>query len=88
MSKHLYIGNVAPNVTLQDLSELFRQCGSVEKVTILKGHGSNRVSRSAFVSMAHATDASLAVRKLNGHLLEGCPLEVSEYQSSEQLAGC
>ncbi|MDB6031340.1 MAG: splicing factor, CC1-like family [Verrucomicrobiales bacterium] len=87
MSKHIYIGNVSPTVTLQDLSELFCQCGSVEKVTILKGHSTNRLSRTAFISMSEPSDAATAVRKFNGHLLEGRPITVSEYQHSEEFAG-
>jgi RNA recognition motif-containing protein len=87
MSKHIYIGNVGPKVTLQDLSELFCQCGSVQKVSILKGHGTNRVSRTAFVSMSEPNYAAAAVQKFNGYVLEGQRITVSEYQHSEEFVG-
>jgi RNA recognition motif-containing protein len=87
MSKHLYIDNVGPTVSLQELSDLFRQCGSVVKVTLRKGHGPTRVGQTAFVSMAEAKEALAAVQRLNGYVLAGTSMRVSEYQLSEEFVG-
>jgi RNA recognition motif-containing protein len=78
MSKKLYVGNLSYDVTEDELSQLFAQCGQVTGVRIIKDKDTGRSKGFAFVEMADDDEASQAVSRMKGHDLKGRPLMVDE----------
>ncbi len=81
MSKTLYVGNVAYNVTEGMLNDLFSQYGKVISVKIIVDRFTNRPRGFAFIEMSNDEEANNAINSLNGKNLEGRDLVVAEARS-------
>jgi RNA recognition motif-containing protein len=66
----LYVGDLAPNITEQQLHDLFGTAGEVVGVDLAPS------SRFAFVEMASALEARQAIDQYNGYNLAGSKLIV------------
>lgn len=78
MGKKLYVGNLSYSITDDRLSEHFSQAGQVESAKVIMDRDSGRSKGFGFVEMSSDQDAQNAIEKLNGQVLEGRPLNVSE----------
>eukprot|EP00122_Pirum_gemmata_P015202 Pgem_evm1s14203 len=68
----LFIGMIAKETTESVITDIFKQFGEVESVTILKG-ANNVTKRCGFVKMANSSHAAAAIQALNGKkTLDGC----------------
>lgn len=76
MSKRLYVGNLAYEVTEDELSRLFTQCGTVTGATIMKDPSSGDSKGFGFVEMADDEEGTLAIKRMTGFDLHGRPLRV------------
>lgn len=74
----LYVGNLAKDVTEQDLSELFAGAGTVAGISLVIDRATGRTRGFGFVEMGSDADGERALQKLNGHPLKGRPLVVNE----------
>ncbi len=81
MSKTLYVGNVAYNVTEGMLNNLFSQYGRVISVKIIVDRFTSRPRGFAFVEMSNDEEANNAINSLNGKNFEGRDLIVAEARS-------
>ena len=77
-SVRLYVGNLAKDVTEQDLAELFAGAGIVVGASLVIDRGTGRTRGFAFVEMGSDADAERALQRFNGHTLKGRPLVVNE----------
>ena len=77
-SVRLYVGNLAKDVTEQDLAELFAGAGTVVGVSLVIDRGTGRTRGFGFVEMGSDADAERALQRFNGHTLKGRPLVVNE----------
>ncbi|KAI9364463.1 hypothetical protein DFJ73DRAFT_418899 [Zopfochytrium polystomum] len=75
--RQLFVGNLAFTVQWQELKDLFRQAGTVQRADVAidaqgrsRGHGQ--------VLMSTVEEAAAAVRLLNGTEVQGRPIEVRE----------
>ncbi|GEM_PF-4940351 len=68
----LYIRNLSPSATADDLSLLFHQFGKVRRVHL----AANGAYHAAFVTMNSRDEADSARHFLNGKDLKGQPLEI------------
>jgi RNA recognition motif-containing protein len=74
----LYVGNLAKDVTEQDLREAFQVFGKLDEVSIVKDR-SNGVSKGfAFVEMPDQAEAQKAIDGLAGKEVKGRSLDVNE----------
>ena len=74
----LYVGNLAKDVTDQDLREAFQTFGKLDEVSIVKDR-SNGVSKGfAFVDMPVDAEAKAAIEGLHGKEVKGRSLDVNE----------
>ena len=78
MNSKLYVGNLSYNTSDTHLRELFRQAGSVKSVTRPVDRVTKLVRNYAFVDMATADEASSAIRLLDGQMVDGHRIEVSD----------
>jgi RNA recognition motif-containing protein len=65
-------------MTDEALSEAFSKCGNVESARVITDRDSGRSKGFGFVEMASDADATKAIEQMNGQMLEGRALNVSE----------
>jgi RNA recognition motif-containing protein len=75
---NIYIGNLATDVTEDDLKELFSTSGDIKSVKIIKDFETNQSRGFAFVEMFTAAEGQKAISSLNGTNLKGKDIKVNE----------
>ncbi|NWF89728.1 MAG: RNA-binding protein [Ignavibacteriaceae bacterium] len=80
---NIFVGNLAKEVTEQDLQTLFGECGSVRSVKIIKDLFSGESKGFGFVEMPGAADAQKAIKELNTRDLKGKKITVNEARPRE-----
>ena len=78
MNKSLYIGNLASEVTEDDLKTNFSEVGTVLSARIIKDKYSGTSKGFAFVEMETAEQAQEIIKRFNGGELCGKTIRVSE----------
>lgn len=74
----LYVGNLAKDVTEEDLRTAFQEFGKLDEVSLVKDR-SNGVSKGfAFVEMPDQAEAKKAIESLAGKDMKGRSLDVNE----------
>lgn len=76
--KNLYVGNMDQTTTEQELKTAFATYGPVEVVTIIKDQTTGLPRGFGFVEMAEEKDAREAIQGLNGSVIAGSAINVSE----------
>lgn len=76
--KNLYVGNIEKTTTEADIKTAFAIYGPVELVSIIKDQTTGLPRGFAFVEMTEDKDALEAVQGLNGSLMTGRTINVSE----------
>jgi len=75
---NIYVGNLATDVTEEDLTTLFSQYGQVKEAKIIRDMFSQETRGFGFVEMPGQTEAQNAIKELNTHNLKGKNLVVNE----------
>ena len=75
---NIYVGNLSPEVTEEDLQQAFESYGNVESVKIIKDRYSGKSRGFGFVEMPAKAEAQSAINGLNGKELKGQTLNVNE----------
>jgi RNA recognition motif-containing protein len=60
------------------LSDAFAQCGTVESARVITDRDSGRSKGFGFVEMSSDEEAQKAIEQMNGQMVEGRALNVSE----------
>lgn len=76
MAKKLYVGNLSYEVTEDELSQLFGQCGQVREARVIKDKQTGRSKGFGFVEMENDEEADSAINRMKGHDLKGRPIMV------------
>jgi RNA recognition motif-containing protein len=87
MSARLYVGNLSYESTADSLRAAFSQHGEVSHVALMVDRDTGRHRGFAFVTMGSAEQASTAVSKMNGAMLDGRPLRVNEAETGAGAGG-
>ena len=75
---NLYIGNLSYNVKESDLRQVMEEYGTVESVKLITDRETRRSKGFAFVEMPESSEASNAIKELNGAEYAGRPMVVKE----------
>jgi RNA recognition motif-containing protein len=75
---NIYVGNLAYNVTEEDLKKTFEAYGQVATANVIKDQYSNQSKGFGFVEMPEQAEAQAAISGLNGKDLNGRTLTVNE----------
>ena len=75
---NIYVGNLSPEVTEEDLKEAFEAFGQVESVNVIKDKFSGTSRGFGFVEMPAKAEGQTAIDELNGKELKGQELNVNE----------
>ena len=78
MSAKLFVGNLSPDTSGDELSALFGEVGGVESCQLITDRDSGRSKGFAFIEMNSKETADAAKEKLNGQDLHGKPLKVND----------
>lgn len=75
---NIYVGNLAQDVTEDDLRGVFEGFGEVQTVNIIKDRFSGESKGFGFVEMPSSDEAKAAIEQANGTELKGKDLKVNE----------
>ena len=75
---NIYVGNLSPEVTEEELRKEFMAFGRVTSVRIKKDRYSGRARGFGFVDMPSKSEGQAAITALNGKTLKGQTLVVNE----------
>lgn len=75
---NMYIGNLAYDVTENDLRNAFAEFGEVSSVKIITDKFSGRAKGFGFVEMPDNSEADQAIKALNGKAFKGRSIKVNQ----------
>ena len=75
---NIYVGNLASDVTEDDLREAFEKFGEVESSKVIMDRYSSASRGFGFIEMPSNSEADNAIKSLNGEDLKGKALKISE----------
>ena len=84
---NIYVGNLARELTQEDLEEAFKAFGQVTSVTIIKDKFSGEPRGFGFIEMPGKAEAQAAIAGMNGKELKGRVLNVNEAQPRADRGG-
>jgi RNA recognition motif-containing protein len=77
----IFVGNLAPQTTEAEVTELFKTFGEVRSVQVKRDLFTGASKGFGFVEMPGKQQSLAAIAGLNGKELNGKPLRVNEAQS-------
>lgn len=80
----LYVGNLAHQITEDQLKELFAEAGEVISVKIITDRITGQPRGFGFVEMSTKREGQKAISMINGRIVEGRALTVNEARPQPQ----
>ncbi|MBE0433378.1 RNA-binding protein [candidate division WOR-3 bacterium] len=84
---NIYVGNLSPEASEEDLRKMFEAFGQVASVTIIKDKVSGEARGFGFVEMSSKAEGQAAIAGLNGKQLKGQMLTVNEARPRQEGRG-
>jgi RNA recognition motif-containing protein len=84
---NIYVGNLAREVTEDDLREAFEVYGQVSTVTVIKDKFSGESRGFGFVEMPSKNEAQTAINEMNDKDLKGRTINVNEARPRTDRGG-
>lgn len=84
MATKLYVGNLSPNTTETQITDLFKQSGNVVSCVLIKDKVTGTSKGFAFVEMGSEAEAAKAMTDRNGKELDSRALKVNEAKPREE----
>ena len=81
---NIFVGNLAWEVSDEDLSTLFATHGSVDSARVIRDRFSGRSRGFGFVEMSDNSEAETAIAALSGANFQERPLTVNEARPREE----
>jgi len=84
---NIYVGNLAREVTEDDLREAFAVFGQVNTATVIKDRFSGESRGFGFVEIPSKNEAQTAIDEMNGKDLKGRTINVNEARPKTNRGG-
>jgi RNA recognition motif-containing protein len=84
---NIYVGNLAREVTDEDLREAFEAFGQVNSATVIKDRFSGESRGFGFVEIPSKNEAQTAITEMNGKELKGRVVNVNEARPKTNRGG-
>ena len=84
---NIYVGNLSPGITEDDLKQAFEAFGKIASVTVIKDKFSGESRGFGFVEMPDKAEGESAIDGLNGKDLKGQTLNVNEARPHSDKRG-
>ncbi|MFT4016528.1 MAG: RNA-binding protein [Agriterribacter sp.] len=81
---NIYVSNLGYSFQDEDLSKLFGEYGSVSSAKVITDKFTNRSKGFGFVEMPDKQAAETAIKELDGKVIDGRPVKVSEARPREE----
>ena len=75
---NIYVGNLPPDATEEEVKQLFEAFGSIQTVSIVKDKYNGQSRGFGFVEMASKSEGLAAIAGLNGKPFKGQSITVNE----------
>ncbi len=75
---NIYVGNLASDVSEEDLKNLFSEYGNITSVKVIKDMYSGTSKGFGFIELSNQTEAQKAINELNSKELKGKSIVVNE----------
>lgn len=75
---NIYVGNLSYNVKESDLRQVMEEYGTIDSVKLIVDRDTRRSKGFAFIDMPESSEASNAIKELNGAEYAGRPMVVKE----------
>ena len=87
MPSKLYVGNLAYDVTQEDLTEFFSQVGAVQSAAVISDKFSGQSRGFGFVEMSNSEEADRAIETLNDTELKGRRIKIDRARETAPRSG-
>ncbi len=84
---NIYVGNMAPETTEDDLRQAFEAFGQVDNVNVIRDRVSGESRGFGFVEMPTRTEAQTAIEEMNEKDLKGRVITVNEAKPKVNRGG-
>ena len=84
---NIYVSNLSFAVQDEDLREFFAEYGEVSSVKVITDKLTNRSRGFAFVEMPDDEAARKAIQELDGGMVDGRSIKVTEARQKEERSG-
>ncbi|MBN2271054.1 MAG: RNA-binding protein, partial [Sedimentisphaerales bacterium] len=84
---NIYVGNLSPQTTDDDLRQAFEAFGQVAAASVIKDKYSGESRGFGFVEMPSKDEAQSAIDEMNGKDLLGSPVSVNEARPRPERSG-
>jgi RNA recognition motif-containing protein len=84
---NIYVGNLSPETTDDDLRQAFEVFGQVSTATVIKDKFSGESRGFGFVEMPSKTEADNAISEMDGKDLKGRTIKVNEARPRPNRGG-
>jgi RNA recognition motif-containing protein len=84
---NIYVSNLSFNVTDEDLQDFFADYGEVSSAKVITDKFTNKSRGFGFVEMPDDEAARKAVAELDGGIVEGRAIKVTEARPREERSG-
>lgn len=81
---NIYVSNLGYSFQDEDLSKIFEEYGNVASAKVITDKFTNRSKGFGFVEMPDKQAAETAIKELDGKMLDGRPVKVSEARPREE----
>ena len=81
---NIYVSNLGYSFQDEDLSKLFGEYGSVSSAKVITDKFTSRSKGFGFVEMPDKQAAETAIKELDGKMIDGRPVKVSEARPREE----
>jgi RNA recognition motif-containing protein len=81
---NIYVSNLGYSFQDEDLSKLFGEYGNVSSAKVITDKFTNRSKGFGFVEMSDKQAAETAIRELDGRMVDGRSVKVSEARPREE----
>ncbi|MFT3750042.1 MAG: RNA-binding protein [Agriterribacter sp.] len=81
---NIYVSNLGYSFQDEDLSKLFGEYGSVSSAKVITDKFTSRSKGFGFVEMPDKQAAETAIKELDGKVIDGRPVKVSEARPREE----
>lgn len=82
---NIYVSNLGFSLQDEDLNKLFTEYGTVSSAKVITDKFTNKSRGFGFVEMPDNHAAETAIKELNGRLVEGRSVRVSEARAREDF---
>jgi RNA recognition motif-containing protein len=81
---NLYVGNLATELTDEDLRKIFSEYGEVSSAKVIKDNFSHLSRGFGFVEMPSNREADAAIKALNREEIKGSRIQISEARPNRE----